>query len=220
MSQINTEIKLLSNESYNLNNKLKSDKTEYNRLYDLIKKKLKRRINIYGTIYDPANKSDLTDFRILSSTNMESKFFIYNENFNLFNNKTSTNEGAGNGFMRKYRQDNISNKSASEPKIKSLGIPTAQGDEKMETVVLSIKQIYDFINSNQNITDVFYSADHITNSMNLGLGIFATYPFAQANIVEISRLLNNMFFELSKSYDVHLYQLTKDGTTEQVLNEK
>jgi hypothetical protein len=41
MSQINTEINLLSNESFNLNNKLKTDKTEYNRLYRIVKYKLK-----------------------------------------------------------------------------------------------------------------------------------------------------------------------------------
>jgi len=215
MSQINTEINLLSNESYNLNNKLKSDKTEYNRLYDIIKIKLNRKINIYGTIFTPGNAS--TDFRTILTQTPENKLFIYNENFDQFNNKNDISQGAGNGFLRMYRQDNNKNKSKSEPKVKSLGIPTAAGDENINTVIDSIKKIYEFINTNLNITDIYYSAE---TNMNLGLGIFASMPFAQANIGEISKYLNNMFFELSKLYDVHLYQLTKDGIIEQQLKKK
>jgi hypothetical protein len=175
----------------------------------------KRIINIYGTIFSPDNSS--TDFKEILKHQPENKLFIYNENFSQFNDKSDLSQGGGNGFLRMYRQDNIFNISKTEPKVKSLGIPTAVGDENINTVIDSIKKIYEFINTNLNITDIYYSAE---TNMNLGLGIFASMPFAQANIGEISKYLNNMFFELSKLYDVHLYQLTKDGIIEQQLKKK
>jgi len=226
------QIYLLAKESYKLNNS-GGNKTEYNTLKGLIKvnknvnmssslksSSTKRTINIYGTIFSPGSPS--TDFREILKILGENKLFIYNENFNHYNDKNNLSQGAGNGFLRQYRLDNIQNLSKPEPKIKSFGIPTANhvpnGSEKISTVIESIEQIKNFIETNKNITDIYYSAED--SSMKLGLSIFRSNSFAKANIGEISRLLNNMFFELSKTNNVTLYQLTYTGIIQIPLNQK
>jgi hypothetical protein len=220
MTEINIDIILLSEESYKINNNRGGNKIEYTRLRKIISDKLKsnmkRTINIYGTIFSAGSSN--TDFKQILKQNPENKLFIYNENFNQFNDKNDLSQGGGNGFLRMYRQDNISNKSKNEPKVKSLGIPTASGAESIDTVKESIDQIYNYIIMNQNITEIYYSAD---SNMGLGLGIFASMPFAKANIGEISRLLNNMFYKLTiNECNVKLYQLSSIGTIEQTLVQK
>ena len=172
-----------------------------------------------GRLYHFSHQNYFKEILKISS---ENKLFIYNENFNDYNNKNDLSPGAGNGFLRQYRLDNIKNLSKPEPKIKSFGIPTANhfpnGSEKISTVIESIKQIKDFIETNKNITDIYYSAKDST--MELGLYVFKGNAFAEANIAEISRLLNNMFFELSKTNNVTLYQLTSTGTNKMPLIEK
>ena len=166
-----------------------------------------RTINIYGTIYAYGNSK--TDFKEILKSTKENKLFIYNENFNQFNDKKDLSLGGGNGFLRQYRQDNLENLQKSEPKVKSLGIPTASGAESMETVKESIDQIYNYIITNDNIIEVYYSAD---SEMKLGLGIFAQMPFARQNIEEISKLLHDMFYKLSiNGFNINLCQLGSNG---------
>ena len=155
-----------------------------------------RSLRIFGIVYRPGDKA--TDFNSIKNTNPECKLFIYNENFFQFNDKSDVDAGGGNAFLRPYRQDNDDNKLALEPKVKSLGIPTAVGEESMETVKDAIDQIYQYVDSNPRITEVYYSS---TNDMRLGLGIFASQPFAKANIDEISSLLIDLFKRFKDKYD-------------------
>lgn len=172
-----------------------------------------REINIYGTIF---SGTSTTDFREILEVSPDSKLFIYNENFDQYNDKDDISSGGGNGFLRSYRIDNEINQSLSQPKVQSLGIPTAcyNGNESMDIVKESINLIYNYINSNDNITDIYYSAD---NNMGLGLGIFANMPFAKANIDEISTILKEMFIQLSQNHSIKLYKLSSAGIEEQQL---
>lgn len=173
-----------------------------------------RSIRIYGTIFSPGRVN--TDFNyITKNSNCENKLFIYNENFHQFLDKNDVMIGGGNAFLRPYRQDNEKNNASKEPKIKSLGIPTAMGLESMETVQEAINNIYNYIDNNMNITEIYYSSD---TNMNLGLGIFASQPFARANIIEISSLLLMMFKKLKEKYgDVKLFKIESDTNEEKEL---
>jgi hypothetical protein len=170
-----------------------------------------RNLRIYGIVYRPGDKG--TDFNTIKKTNPECKLFIYNENFFQFNDKSDVSPGGGNAFMRSFRQDNDDNMLKQEPKCKSLGIPTAVGEESMETVKDAIDQIYQYVDSNPTITEVYYSS---TNDMKLGLGIFASEPFAKANIDEISNELVNTFKRFKDKYgDVKLLLVTGSNEFEE-----
>jgi len=173
---------------------------------------MRRVISIYGTIFTPGKIT--TDFNHIKNSNCEQKLFIYNENFHQYLDKNDLNRGGGNAFLRPYRQDNEKNLVIKEPKIKSLGIPTAMGPESMETIQDAINNIFNYIDNNINITEIYYSSD---NNMNLGLGIFANQPFARTNIQEISSLLLMMFKKLKEKYDVKLYLLESNTTLEKEL---
>jgi len=170
-----------------------------------------RNLRIYGIVYKPGDKA--TDFNTIKKTNPECKLFIYNENFFQFNDKSDVSRGGGNAFMRSFRQDNDDNMLIPEPKCKSLGIPTAVGEESMETVKDAIDQIYQFVDSNPTITEVYYSS---TIDMQLGLGIFASEPFARANIEEISNELLSTFKRFKDKYgDVKLLLVTGSNEYEE-----
>jgi len=170
-----------------------------------------RSVRIFGIVYRPGDKG--TDFNTIKNTNPECKLFIYNENFFQFNDKSDVSPGGGNAFMRSFRQDNDDNKLIPEPKCKSLGIPTAVGEESLETVKDAIDQIYQYVDSNPTISEVYYSS---TNDMKLGLGIFASQPFAKANIDEISNELLNTFKRFKDKYgDVKLLLVTGSNEYEE-----
>jgi exonuclease III len=177
----------------------------------LMKTELKRVINIYGTVYARGT----SDFAVLKDNRKENNLFIYNENRGQFIDKNSVSPGGGNGFLRVYRQDNSANLSKSEPKIKSLGIPTDVQGPTDVVINDSINKIFEEINKNPNIDSVYYSSD---KTFDLGLGIFAGLPAAQANIKHISNELKAMFKKLrdEKNYEVHLFLL--EGTTQTEYN--
>ena len=176
-----------------------------------------RRINIYGTIY----KSGTSDFSVLIKNNPKNKLFIYNENRVEFLKKSSLGFGSGNGFLRRARLDYKG--TENQFKIKkdnnlpedsgSLGIPTDVNGQDDEVIEQSITQIYNEINKNYKINDVYYSIANYNipkdsdKFMDLGLQTFSGDKKAEKNIKYISIKLREMFNKLTTQFEVNLFVL-------------
>jgi hypothetical protein len=158
---------------------------------------IKRKIIVYQTIYN--SKKPETNFQnlVLKPSN---KLFIYNENFTHYMNKKYTDPGAGNGFLRPYRQD------ISNPNLQtfSLGVPTGNHGPIPPNPLLivdeSIKNIKEFIKKNQNIEEVYYSCENDAGI--LGLNVFKDKQWSIDNIAIITQKLKDMFKELESEIEV------------------
>ena len=156
-----------------------------------------RQVTVYGTMYTPNHHQK--DFTESIKTEPNKKFFIYNENFTHYLNKNYTSPGDGNGFLRQFRQDTPN----PDKNIFSLGIPTGDhGNIPPNPLVIvddSIKNIKKFIKDNNNIKEVYYSSN---SRGDMGLNVFATYPWSQQNISTITQKLKGMFKELENEIKI------------------
>lgn len=153
---------------------------------------------LIGVVYSgPA-----TDFKIY--LNKKDCLIIYNENFDQFIDKKDFKEGAGNGFLRKYRSDGVPIEKSSISHV--LGIPTGTFTKKnTEKHILdnnynlkyTYRQIIDIAISNiintvkeNKIKYVLWSID---TTGNLGLSTFKDNP----GVIDASRYITG---ELKKYF--------------------
>jgi hypothetical protein len=170
------------------------------------------------------NKPSTTDIELTHS------LYIYNENFQEYEDKTSLIFGSGNGFLRLARQDHdptkkllgpgeklsVPNKSLKEPKVKSLGIPTGVTGGSLADVHKSIVYIYNYIvdakKEHAQIKTVYYSSGPISDKIELGIGTFAGMDWTKKNTNAINDYLFTLFKELSKAFNVKILHRSEIGT--------
>jgi hypothetical protein len=187
---------------------------------DAAASKQKRKLTIYGVKY--FSGSEYADFNELIKTEYNNTLYIYNENFDAFTQKEFIDDGAGNGFLRKYRQDDPDKLYVKES-VKSLGFPTgkngldtnipSQNKTTYKDLVLqSTEFIIKYIDKHPDIKTIYYSIHDSENkpknddNMNIGLSVFFKNKFTQEIAIYINETLFNMFKKLSNKYDVTLYR--------------
>ncbi len=153
---------------------------------------------INQVIFNPSNPD--TDFKTIITKNPSESLFLYNENFDHFENKDYLAPGGGNAFLRKYRQDT----SKPSTEVYSLGIPTGNyhfesDKDYLKLVDESIDQIRKYVKNNRHIKNIYYSSNE---SGELGLGIFAKEKWTRENIGYIREQLSKLFEELKKEYTI------------------
>ena len=162
--------------------------------------------------------------------NPRTRLFIYNENFVEYANGSQARD-IRNGLMRFYRKD-VQQLAGNAQTGHSLGIPTGfidnnDHDNLTDTPIpftngafqvlpsanstpdyllkTSLQNIYSYLISHTEITEVFYSTNDTVNDnkfKDLGIEIFAEKKWTQKNITKINTHFKSLFTELGKTMTI------------------
>lgn len=149
-------------------------------------------VTLIGLIYD--ENDDLTHQQTYLYKYNTNVLFIYNENYDEFNDKGNYGNGGGNGMLRHYRSDGTTYNGNGVNSIdyKShayvLGIPTCYGkldDNNITIINNSIKQIINYIQ--------LYNINIVIWNINI-LGVLGYYTVAvQLESYYISLIMKHIF---------------------------
>jgi hypothetical protein len=142
-------------------------------------------VQLVGVVY--SKSEPITNFETLFDKTANS-LFVYNENFEQYNDPTDIRQGAGNGVMRAHRLEQWKEHTPDGISNGALGIPTNATDDKI--IDDSTTYIERTLNENPHVKYVFFSMDGKTNE--IGIQTFVGVENVKHNATYATAKLRNM----------------------------